>query len=158
MKRAGGHPPRRGPAGFTLVEVLVAMFVFLTGVTGILALMTTALALHREGLQVARASRQLDDVLASVQREVSATGTEAVEGAERADFPARRLQDGTWMAVHFLPPRGDEPLVAEIRLAGSQAALAAARPVRAVLSTGPPPAQEALRLAAARGRAAPGKP
>ncbi len=151
-------PLRPGARGFTLIEVLVAMFVFLTGVTGVLALMTTALALHREGLQVSRASRQLDDVLALVQREVAAELSREPAGAEPSAIAARRLPDGTWMAVRFLPARGEEPLVAEIRLAGSQAALAAARPVRAVLATGRSPAEEARRLRLARGRADPGKP
>jgi prepilin-type N-terminal cleavage/methylation domain-containing protein len=148
----------RRQRGFTLIEVLVAMFVFLTGVTGILALMTTALALHREGLLVARASRQVDDVLAGVQREVSAAAALAPDGYVPVDVPARQLPDGTWMSVRFLPARGREPLVAEVRLAGSPAALAAARPLRAVLSTGPSAADEARRLRGARGRAGPGNP
>ncbi|HEX5009492.1 MAG TPA: prepilin-type N-terminal cleavage/methylation domain-containing protein [Planctomycetota bacterium] len=148
----------RGARAFTLIEVLVALFVFLTGVTGILALMTTALALHREGLQAGRATRQIDDVIARVQREVAAGGHRAANGEDYADVPALRLPDGTWCAVHFLPPRGVEPLVAEIRLAGTQAGLQPARPVRAVLAEGPAPDQEVLRLREARTRAAPEKP
>jgi hypothetical protein len=51
-----------------------------------------------------------------------------------------------------------EPLVAEIRLAGTQAGLAAARPVRVVLAEGPAPEKEVLRLREARTRAAPENP
>ena len=148
----------RSARGFTLIEVLVALFVFLTGVTGILALMTTALALHREGLQTGRATRQIDDVIARVQREIAEGGHRAANGEDYTDVPALRLADGTWCAVHFLPPRGVEPLVAEIRLAGTQAGLQPARPVRAVLAEGPAPAKEVLRLREARTRAAPENP
>jgi prepilin-type N-terminal cleavage/methylation domain-containing protein len=148
---------RRGTRGFTLIEILVALFIFLTGVTGILALMTTALALHRDGLQIARATRQLDDVIARVQREIS-EGKHRDTGGDFADVPAQRLPDGTWCSVHFVDPVGVEPLVAEIRLAGSQAGLPASRPVRAVLAEGLRPDLEVARLREARTRAAPEKP
>ena len=148
----------RGARGFTLIEVLVALFVFLTGVTGILALMTTALALHREGLQTGRATRQIDDVIARVQREIAEGGHRASNGEDYTDVPALRLPDGTWCSTHFLPPRGVEPLVAEIRLSGTQAGLAAARPVRVVLAEGPAPEKEVQRLREARTRAGQEKP
>jgi len=156
--RRPGKSGARGQRGFTLIEILVALFIFLTGVTGILALMTTALALHRDGLHVARATRQLDDVIARLQRQVSDGGHRQPGGEDWQDVAAEKLPDGTWCSVHFVPPAGVEPLVAEIRLAGSQAGLPATRPVRAVLSEGHQPEKEVQRLREARTRATGEKP
>ena len=139
----------REAAGFTLIEVLVALFVFLTAVTGILALMTTALAMHRDGLQLARSTRQLEDVVAQVRRELSAGQHRGAEGQPVAIAPWK-LPDGTWCSVSWEPVRGEEPPVAAVRLAGAQAGLKTARVVRDVLPEGPLPAQEAERLRAAR--------
>lgn len=137
--------------GFTLIEVLVALFVFLTAVTGILALMTTALAMHRDGLQLARATRQLEDVVGQVRRELSAGQHRGAEG-QRLPIAPWKLPDGTWCSVSWEPVRGEEPPVAAVRVAGSQAGLKTARAVRFVLPDGPLPAQAAERLRTARTR------
>ena len=141
----------RGARGFTLIEVLVALFVFLTGVTGILALMTTALSMHRDGLQVGRATRQMDDVAALVQRELSLGQHRGADGVPQ-DVAPRRLPDGTWFSVDWEPQRGEEPPVAVIRMAGTQAGLKTARLLRVVMSDGPQVEQEAQRLRQARAR------
>jgi Tfp pilus assembly protein PilW len=154
-RRSARRPARRGPAGFTLIEILVALFIFMTGVLGVLALMTTGLALHRDGLQLARATRQLDGAGATLLRELAAGGHRGA-GGERVDVAPRRLPDGTWLSVRFHDAHGDEPAVAELRLAGTAAGLASATPVRLVLPDGPPPAAEVARLRAARGRATEG--
>ena len=142
---------RAGVRGFTLIEVLVALFVFLAGVTGILALMTTALSMHRDGLQLGRATRQIDDVVAILQREF-AQGQHRGNDGQPQDVAPRRLADGSWTSLAWLPPRAEEPPVAEIRVAGTQAGLKTARPLRVVLPLGPLPAQEAERLRAARSK------
>lgn len=147
------RPARRARAGFTLIEILVALFIFMTGVLGVLALMTTGLALHRDGLQLARATRQLDGAAATLLRELAAGGHRGA-GGELVDVASRRLADGTWLAVRFRDAHGDEPAVAELLLAGTAAGLASATPVRLVLPDGPPPAVALARLRAARGRAA----
>jgi len=139
----------RRQRGFTLIEVLVALFVFLAAVTGILALMTTALELHRDGLQVARATRELEDVIAQVQREVAAGQHKGPEG-QLQEIQPWKLADGSWCSVSWEPVRGEEPPIAAVRVATSQAALKTARPVRAVLADGPLPAQEAERLRTVR--------
>lgn len=150
--------PARGAAGFTLIEILVALFIFLAGVSGILALMTTGLALHRDGLQLGRAARELDDVAALLARELAA-GRHVDGAGDLVDVPPRRLADGSWIAARLRPGRGEEPPLAELRLAGSEAGLAAARVVRLVLPEALPPALELARLRAARLRAAgEGKP
>lgn len=143
----------RRAAGFTLIEILVALFIFLAGVGGILALMTTGLALHRDGLHLGRAARGLDDVAALLARELAA-GRHVDGAGDLLDVEPRRLDDGTWMSARLRPGRGEEPPLAEVRLAGSQAGLAAARPVRLVLPESLPPALELERLRAARTRAA----
>ncbi len=147
------RPARRARAGFTLIEILVALFIFMTGVLGVLALLTAGLALHRDGLQLARATRQLDDVGATLVRELAA-GRHRGAGGDLVDSAPFRLPDGTWFSVRFTDARGDEPALAELRLAGTAAGLASAAPVRLVLPDGPPPAAEVTRLHAARGRAA----
>jgi len=145
-------PRARRTAGFTLIEILVALFIFLAGVSGILALMTTGLALHRDGLQLGRATRQLDDVAATLARELAA-GRHVDGAGDLVDLEPRRLADGTWLSARLRPARGEEPPVAEVRLAGSAGGLAGARPVLLVLPEGLPPALELERLRAARQRA-----
>jgi prepilin-type N-terminal cleavage/methylation domain-containing protein len=142
---------RAGSAGFTLIEVLVALFVFLTAVTGILALMTTALAMHRDGLQIASASRQLDDVVAQMRRELAAGKYRGADG-ERLPVAPFRLADGTWVSLGWEPAHGEEPPIALLRVSGTQAGLKTASILRVVLSGGPLPADEAGRLQAARAR------
>lgn len=73
--RAGG-PDVRARAGrergFTLIEILIALMVFMAGITGILALLSTGVVLHREGLDAARTPQLVEDVAAALQREVAA--------------------------------------------------------------------------------------
>jgi prepilin-type N-terminal cleavage/methylation domain-containing protein len=125
--------PARTTRGFTLIEILVAMMIFLTGMTGLLALMTTGLALHRDGLVLARATADLDLIAARVEREVAAGMHWDAAREAWADVQAEQLPDGTWYAVHFRTPGVDEPQVVELRVAGSAKGLATARTVRRAL-------------------------
>lgn len=120
----------RGTTGFTLIEILVAMMIFLAGVSGLLALLTTGLALHGQGLALSKATAHLDAVGAELQRQLAAGERWDNERQAWTDVEAAQLLDGTWYSVVFLPPGVDEPLVAELRVATSRKALAAATPVR----------------------------
>ncbi|MHC5212255.1 MAG: type IV pilus modification PilV family protein [Planctomycetota bacterium] len=127
----------RGARGFTLIEILVAMMIFLTGMTGLLALMTTGLALHRDGLVLSRATADLDGIAARIEREVAAGRHYDAEREAFVDVEAESLEGGTWYAVHFRTPGVDEPQVVEIRVAGSVKGLATARPVPRALGANP---------------------
>jgi len=126
----------RSTHGFTLIEILVAMMIFLTGMTGLLALMTTGLALHRDGLVLSRATADLDLIGARIEREVAAGGHYDAEREVWVDVEGEPLPDGTWYAVHFRTPGVDEPQIVELRVAGSVKGLATARPVPRALEGG----------------------
>jgi prepilin-type N-terminal cleavage/methylation domain-containing protein len=124
--------------GFTLIEVLVAMLVFVTGVTGLLALLVTALALHRDGLNLARATRDLDALRAEVCAEVAAGGHRDAAREAFVDVTAAEFPGGLRYSVHFLAGDGVQPDRAELRLGASEAELRTAPPVVFVLPAGPP--------------------
>ena len=127
----------RAQRGFTLIEILVALLVFLTGVTGLLALLTTALAMHRDGLTLARVTRAIDGVAAQVRREVAAGQHYDAALDAFLDVAGASLPDGTAFSLHFLPARGEQPLLAELRVAGSLKELPRSRPLPVVLLAGP---------------------
>jgi prepilin-type N-terminal cleavage/methylation domain-containing protein len=132
MSRAPGtpSPSRRGQRGFTLIEILVAMMIFLAGVGGLLALLTTGLALHGQGLALSRATSSLDAAGAELQRQVAAGERWDAERESWLDVEAAQLEDGTWWSAAFLRGGPDEPLVAELRVAGSRKGLPGAPAVR----------------------------
>ena len=123
----------RGQRGFTLIEILVALMVFLAGVSGLLALLVTGMALHGQGLGLARATAHLDEAGAELQRQVAAGERWDAERQAWTDIEAAQLPDGTWFAATFLPAQADEPLFAELRVAASRKGLAGATPVRRAL-------------------------
>ena len=121
--------------GFTLIEILVALMVFLTGVTGLLALMTTALAMHRDGISLSRATGDLDGIVGAVRREV-AMGLHHDEATGAwTDIEAALHPNGTYYSVRFRPSERSGLLLAELRLAGNPRELPRARVIRIVLPT-----------------------
>jgi prepilin-type N-terminal cleavage/methylation domain-containing protein len=123
----------RAQRGFTLIEILVALMVFLAGVSGLLALLTTGLALHGQGLALSRATARLDEAGAELQRQVASGARWDAEKQAWTDVEAAQLPDGTWYSVVFLPAGADEPLFAELRVAATRKGLAGATPVRRAL-------------------------
>ena len=141
----------RAQGGFTLIEILIALLVFLTGVTGLLALLTTALAMHRDGVTLARVSRDIDGVVAQLRREVAAGQHWDAEQESFVDVAGAVSPGGTAYAVHFLPSRGEQPVLAELRVAGSVKELPRARTLPVVLAPGPA-REDAVRRFRERGR------
>jgi prepilin-type N-terminal cleavage/methylation domain-containing protein len=157
--RQGELEPVNGQRGFTLIEILVALLVFVTGVAGLLALLVTALALHRDGLDLGRATRDLDELRAVLRAEVAAGEHFDAEQRTWKDIPSAQLPDGTRYAVHFLAGDGVQPARAAVRVGRSEAELAAA-PVALilVLPDGPTLAEEVRRYRRRHGTPAPDAP
>ena len=75
------NPPARAPErAFTLLEVMAAMVVFLVGVTGILGLFATGLALHRDATHKTMVAIASDEVRARVEEALAEAVLDA--GAE----------------------------------------------------------------------------
>ena len=86
MKRPRDRPAPAARAASRSSRCSVALFVFLTGVTGILALMTTALALHRDGLQTAGGRHAADRRRRrAAQREIAVGQHRAGNGEDYTD-------------------------------------------------------------------------
>ncbi|MAG57295.1 MAG: hypothetical protein CMJ83_13460 [Planctomycetes bacterium] len=60
-------------AGFTLIEILVAMGILLMGMTGIFAVFAASLALQKEATERFDVSMQLSAVMAQVQGDLAAS-------------------------------------------------------------------------------------
>lgn len=60
-------PPTPGARGFTLVEVLVAVFVLMIGATGVMTLYSQGQRLHGDARHMTRATAIAQDLLASIE-------------------------------------------------------------------------------------------
>lgn len=139
---AGGRAPRDG---FTLIEILMAMMVFLAGITGLFALMSTALAMHRDGLTAGQAVRRVDRVADELARQL-AQGRHWNEADQRwIDVEPEALPDGGVYSVDWRARADGETVLALISIAADRKGLAAARPVPVLLPTGPGAAQASER-------------
>lgn len=65
-----GHPTRRSQAGFTLLEVMAALSIFLIGIVSVLALLTTGTRLHQESQSTALAADATAEIVLLVGREI----------------------------------------------------------------------------------------
>ena len=143
----------RHHAGFTLIEIMIAMFIFMAGVAGIYGLLSTALGLQRGGLETGRLSRRLDAVVFQLEQDLS-DGVHWDAATEAwVDVEFGQLPDGTVFSAHFVPEQGNErlgTLLVELRLAGGRAALARASPVSYMLTPGPTPAAAARAFQSTR--------
>jgi prepilin-type N-terminal cleavage/methylation domain-containing protein len=120
-------------AGFTLIEILVAMLVFLSGVAGIYALLSTGLSMQQDGLAMSRAGRRLEAVVHVLSQELA-------EGALTGDVPAAQLADGTWFRMTDLSEAASGSQGArlvEIRVAGTERGLDHSPPFTYLLGPGP---------------------
>ena len=132
------RPPDRARAGFTLIEILVAMMIFLAGMTGVLALMSTALSLHRDGLVAGRTTRELDGLAVRLAAELSAgVHLDPEDEGRLMDVAAARLDDGTVYAVSWVLQPDGEGVLALVSVAGHENDLARARPIPYLLTLAP---------------------
>lgn len=128
---------RRSQAGFSLVEILVAMMIFLVGIGGILALLGTGLSLHRDGLSLAAGVREIDEVARRLSADVeSGVLWDAAEGVW-LDVEPTRLPSGTWYDAALEPEVGNEregSVLCWVRVAASARDLETTRPIPIVAS------------------------
>ena len=99
MSFVGRKPnePRRD-GGFTLIEVLIAMLVLVSGMVSVLALFTHSVTIHRTAVDEARAATAIEMVLDRLQVAWDETGSEAALQAtafEDAQFAPFRIATTT---------------------------------------------------------------
>ena len=136
-RRPTASRPQRG---FTLIEILLSMMIFLAGVTGIYALLSTALGMQREGLDLARATRGVEGLVQQLELELSRGEHFDATLGSYADISVGQMPDGTYYAVAFFPEADNEAegtLLVRLRMAQRERDLATARPVSYVLTPGP---------------------
>ena len=61
-------------AGFTLIEVMAALTIFMVGIVGVLALLASGLALHRDAMRKATVAIASDDVRGRVEAWLATAG------------------------------------------------------------------------------------
>lgn len=126
----------RSEAGFSLVEILVAMMIFLVGIGGILALLGTGLSLHRDGLSLAAGVREVDEIERRIAADVASGALwDEAEGGWQ-DVPPTRLPSGTWYDAALEPEIGNEregSVLVFVRIGGRTRDLPSARPLPLVV-------------------------
>lgn len=65
------RPGARRAAGFTLLEVMAALSVFLIGIVSVLALLTTGTRLHQESLGMSLSADAAEEILLLAERELA---------------------------------------------------------------------------------------
>lgn len=145
--RTGGRPRAQG--GFTLIEILFAMTIFMSGVAGVYALLSTSLGMQRESLELSRATRASEGIVQRLEREISQGLHFDRQQRTWTDIVLAQDGDGTYYSVAFVPETDNEAegtLLAVVRIARRERDVPTARPVSHVLSPGPTFA-EAVRIA-----------
>lgn len=140
QRRSPCRPRAAVPAGFTLIEVLLAMLIFIAGVSGVYGLLSTALGLQRSGLETAVATRALEGIVWQLEQELS-QGLHWDDGLGLwRDIEAAPFAEGLFYSCRFSPEIGNErlgTLLASITVARSEAGLAGAEAVSYLLTPGP---------------------
>jgi prepilin-type N-terminal cleavage/methylation domain-containing protein len=100
--------PRRSRAGFTLLEVMAALSVFLIGIVSVLALLSAGTRLHQESQNVGLTADAAEDVLLLAAREVAeraaAAGEALPEPPPARPVPGRPDLNWQW-SVRASPDR-----------------------------------------------------
>jgi len=114
----------RRTSGFTLIEVLLSMLIFMAGVTGIYSLFSTALGMQRAGTDTADLTRRLDELVWQLEQDLGqGLHWDEDRGAWR-DVESAAFGEGLFYSCRFSPEIGNEhagTLVATIALARSEA-------------------------------------
>lgn len=100
----GGATRRRGgEGGFTLIEVMAAIFIFLIGVVGVLGLLAAGTRLHQESQRLIVSNDVAEEVLLLAQRELSertlAAGEALPESPPPHPVPSRPEMLFSWKVV-----------------------------------------------------------
>jgi len=93
MRVRGGHNVRGGAPGFTLVEVLVAMAILVTGMVGVLAVFATATRSHARAVHSIEAANIAAGVVAEARARFRGTGTLPTGTAEKVPGKPRYTYD-----------------------------------------------------------------
>lgn len=127
---------RRAARGFTLIEILVALLIFVTGVSGVYALISTGLAMQRDGLQLSAANGRLDAVVRRLELELGEGRHVDPASGILQDVSDGRLPDGTLYRVQFLGSSNADGglILARLAVATGPAALARAPALEVVLT------------------------
>jgi prepilin-type N-terminal cleavage/methylation domain-containing protein len=106
----GATRRRRTQGGFTLIEVMAAIVVFLVGVVGVLGLLTSGTRLHQESQNLVVTNDVADEVLMLAQRELAEraplTGDTIPEPPPPHPVPSRPELLFSWKVV----PAADQSL------------------------------------------------
>ncbi len=135
--REQGRGGSERTSGFTLIEILAAMMIFLAGITGVLALMSTALAMHRDGLNAGGITRHMEEIADRVQGELSAGKHYDDVDGRMLDIPLGSLPNGTVYAVRFVLRADGEGVLALISVARHEKNLSRAGPTPYLLTLAP---------------------
>jgi prepilin-type N-terminal cleavage/methylation domain-containing protein len=94
---------RRGQGGFTLIEVMAAIVIFLVGVVGVLGLLSAGTRLHQESQNLVVTNDVAEEVLLLAQREVAerapASGDALPEAPPPQAVPSRPELHYQWKVV-----------------------------------------------------------
>lgn len=95
--------PRRRDAGFTLLEVMAALSIFLVGIVSVLALLSTGTRLHQDSRAMAIAADAAEEILLRATSELSelasAEGAALPELATAQPVPGRPGLSYQWRVI-----------------------------------------------------------
>jgi prepilin-type N-terminal cleavage/methylation domain-containing protein len=100
--------------GFTLLEVLAALSIFLVGIVGVLSLLTSGTRLHQQSEQLAGAADLVDRLLLQVELEAP-TLKNLEDGVEVARQPVPGVQ-GFYYAYKVAPSAGGPPYFVNLEI------------------------------------------
>ncbi len=134
--------------GFTLVEILLAMLVFLTGVAGLYALLGTGLSMQKDSLELSLLAGRRTAVRQLLEQQVQqrfladprALARNGEQEAKLEDLLEAQLPDGSFYRVNFVAGSVDPEatlLKAEVRISGTRVGLERALPWTLFLDKGP---------------------
>jgi prepilin-type N-terminal cleavage/methylation domain-containing protein len=92
-------PAPRGAAGFTLLEVLVALMIFVLGISAILPLFAVAGASHKRGIDQSHVSWIAPRIAAKIQENLYSSNPKDIKGATWEEYGQAYVYDATFSPV-----------------------------------------------------------